>query len=76
MVIQTWAFGRYFIRNEQGEPVNSWKTMVVFSANYKFRVLKCKLEFGKTCSCYLDITASQKTFLSDVKLFHNEVCEH
>ena len=33
MVIQTWAFSRYFVRNEQSEPVKSQKTTAAFVAN-------------------------------------------
>lgn len=63
MVIQTQAFGRYFFRNEQSEPVTSRKAAALFVANDKVRALKRTLEFGKTHICHLDITAPQKPFL-------------
>ena len=48
MVIQTWAFGRLFIRSERSEPVTSKKKQLTVSvASDKKQAFKQKVEFGE-----------------------------
>ena len=49
MVIQTWVFGRYFLKNEQRKNLSfQRKQMTAFVANVKIGAFKWKLEFWKT----------------------------
>lgn len=64
MVIQTWVFGRHFLKNEVGLSLQG-KYLIIFVANGKIRPFEQKFQFLKTRSCYYKLNAPQnlKTFL-------------
>lgn len=58
MVIQTWAYGTDFLKNEQNKSVTSRKTIDSSVANDKIWALKQNQNFGKSVSIILNLTAS------------------
>jgi len=51
MVIQTWLFGRHFLKKE----FHGKQSPVFFFSNNKIQAFKWKQEFWKTCICYHEL---------------------
>ena len=63
MVIQIWVLGRYFLENEQSEPVTYWKTDSICGqwSNLSFQVKIRILE-----NCELDSFTMFKDFADEI----------
>lgn len=86
MVIQTWLFGTYILKNEQRKSLSlQEKQMTAFVVNVKTGAFKWKLEFWKTFTCHWepDSLPRHYGFSHDITgtinkcdswVLHNEIC--
>lgn len=56
MVIQTWVFGRLFLKREQIKSV-ALRQPTVFIACDKMQAFEQKSEFWKTCICHREVNS-------------------
>ena len=82
MVIQTWALGRYFLKNEHREPDISRKQWQHLLSRIKFELSSKNQNLGKFICLYeLDSFSIQKDFSNEVNkcyylIIYNKMFQH